>query len=56
MGTKSYIVRVWETSQLLFLLPWGRKDHVRRKAKERISLEEHISDTAGVECKKTIGD
>ena len=24
----------------------------RKKAKERISLEEHISDTAGVECKK----
>ena len=28
----------------------------RRKAKERISLEEHISDTAGVECKRPIGD
>ena len=26
----------------------------RRKAKERISLEEHISDTAGVECKKDL--
>ena len=25
-----------------------------RKTKERISLEEHISDTTGVECKKDL--
>ena len=55
MGTKSYIVKGLGNNASYCSCSHGAgRIMSRRKAKERISLEEHISDTAGVECKKDL--
>ena len=57
MGTKSYIVKGLGNNASYCSCSHGAgRIMSRRKAKERISLEEHISDTAGVEFKKDLSE
>ena len=55
MGTKSYIVQGFGNNASYCSCSHGAgRVMSRRKAKELISIEEHLADTEGVECKKDL--